>query len=157
MQRTAGVEVANPTQARRLDALADELASDLPDRLVIAGGPRSGKSVLTQKLGTGRLVHGSDALIGLGWSEASLAASKWFDTEGPWICEGVAMPRAMRKWLARNPAGKPADLVVWIGVPVVARVDGQETMARGCETVWREIRGELFMRGVRIREENGIG
>lgn len=151
MQRTEGVETPNPTRAMALESLARELRGNLPARVVIAGGPRCGKSVLSGKLGI-TPVFGSDKLIGLGWSEASLAASRWLDEPGPWVAEGVAMPRALRKWLARNPVGNPADLVVWLGQPVVARVAGQESMAAGCLTVWREIRPELFRRGVRIRE-----
>jgi len=155
MQRVA-VEVPNAYQAARLNDLAEELASNTPRHLVIAGGPRVGKSTLTRKLGAGRMVRGSDALIGLGWSGASEAASRWFDEPGPWICEGVAMPRTLRKWLRRNPgAAKPCELVVWLGAPVVQRVAGQDAMAAGCLTVWREIRPELFRRGVRIRELNG--
>ena len=155
MQRTEGVAAPNRIQAAALDGLAQQLKRDLPSRIVIAGGPRCGKSILSGKLAVTR-VRGTDELIGLGWSEASDAASRWFNEPGPWICEGVAMPRALRKWLAAHPGnGKPADLVVWLGVAVVARVPGQEAMAAGCLTVWREIRPELFRRGVRLRELNG--
>jgi hypothetical protein len=154
MQRTEGVERPNGVRAAALDGLARQLLRDLPSRVVIAGGPRCGKSQLSRALGVPR-VRGTDELIGLGWSEASLAASRWFDEPGRWICEGVAMPRALRKWLAAHPTGTPADLIVWLGNPVVARVPGQESMAAGCLTVWKQIRPELFRRGVRIRELNG--
>jgi hypothetical protein len=154
MQRTEGIERPGGIQSAALDGLARQLLRDLPPRVVIAGGPRCGKSVLSSKLGIPR-VRGTDELIGLGWSEASLAASRWFDEPGPWIAEGVAMPRALRKWLAAHPVGKPCDLVVWLGVAVVARVAGQESMAAGCLKVWQEVRPELFRRGVRIRELNG--
>jgi len=79
-------------------------------------------------------------------------ASKWFDAPGPWLFEGVVMPRALRKWLARNPSGTPADLIVWINEPVVARSRGQHVMALGCQTVWNEIRDELLKRGQRLLE-----
>lgn len=154
MQRTEGVEKPGAIQSAALDGLARQLLRDLPSRIVIAGGPRCGKTILSGKLGVER-VRGTDELIGLGWSESSEAASHWFEEPGPWICEGVAMPRALRKWIDRHAAGTPADLVVWLGPPVVARVAGQEAMAKGCLTVWREIRPELFRRGVRIRELNG--
>ncbi len=155
MQRTAGTETPSGIQSAALDGLARQLLRELPGRIIIAGGPRCGKSVLSRKLGV-TPVRGTDELIGLGWSEASEAASRWFNEPGPWIAEGVAMPRALRKWLAAHPGStKPADLVVWLGVAVVARVAGQEAMAAGCLTVWREIRPELFRRGVRIRELNG--
>ena len=99
-----------------------------------------------------RRIRGTDDLMGLGWSESSEAASHWFDEPGKWLCEGVTMPRALRKWLARNSIGTPADLIIWLGEPVVARSRGQHVMALGCETVWNEIRGELLQCGQRIIE-----
>lgn len=62
------------------------------------------------------------------------------------------MPRALRKWLARNSAGSPADLILWLQHPVVARSRGQHVMALGCETVWNEILPELKARGTTILE-----
>ena len=97
-------------------------------------------------------MRGSDELISLGWSESSEAASLWFDEPGRWLVEGATMPRAIRKWLARNSAGCPADLIVYVNEPVVARTRGQHIMALGCETVWREIAPELSKRGQSIVE-----
>lgn len=97
-------------------------------------------------------MRGTDDLKDLEWSESSLAASKWFDEPGPWLFEGVVMPRALRKWLAANPEGRPADLIVFINQPVVERSRGQHVMALGCDTVWREIRPELLKRGQEILE-----
>jgi hypothetical protein len=62
------------------------------------------------------------------------------------------MARALRKWLARNPEGSPADLVVHLTEPVVERNRGQHVMALGCATVWNEIRPELERRETRIIE-----
>lgn len=119
------------------------------DRVAIAGGPRVGKSTLADKLASGRLVHRTDDLVHLGWSEASAAAANWFDIlEGPRIFEGVAIGRALRKWLAAHPEGRPVDTVLWLQVPFEERTKGQETMAKGCSTVWVEILPELLRRGV---------
>lgn len=62
------------------------------------------------------------------------------------------MARALRKWLARNDSGAPADLIVWLNEPVVARSRGQHVMALGCQTVWDGIRDALLLRGQRITE-----
>lgn len=97
-------------------------------------------------------MRGSDELIGLGWSESSLAASHWFDEPGPWVIEGVVVARALRKWLTRHPVGKPCDLALWLNMPVVARTSGQHIMALGCETVWNEILPDLRDRGVHVIE-----
>jgi hypothetical protein len=139
-------------QRLALVGLATSLLYLPPSRIVIAGGPRSGKSTLAQNISRGgRIkVRGTDELLALDWSESSLVASSWFEYPGPWICEGVAMPRALRKWLARNPSDAPADLIVWMNEAVSPRVPGQEGMAKGCATVWREILPELDRREVRV-------
>jgi hypothetical protein len=62
------------------------------------------------------------------------------------------MARALRKWLDRVPSAVPADLVVYLSLPVVARSRGQHIMAKGCDTVWAEIKPELERRGTRILE-----
>ena len=131
--------------------LAEE--APLPSRILVAGGPRVGKTTLADKLAAhrqGTTVRRTDSAAPLGWSEASAHAAIWLDAPGPWIVEGVAVPRAVRKWLASHPEGAPADLVFWSDVAHVERSAGQETMAKGCATVWREILPELLRRGVRV-------
>lgn len=140
-------------QSRVLNGLTSLLQAARYDRLIIAGGPGVGKTTLSAKLARdGLAVHNSDDLRNIGWSEASLKASLWFDASGPWLCEGVAMPRALRKWLARTPAGAPADAFLWLAHPVEERSRGQHVMALGCATVWAEIRPELVKRGVVLLE-----
>jgi adenylate kinase family enzyme len=117
-------------------------------RIAIAGGPRCGKTTLAAKLGDAR--H-TDDVMSLGWSEASAEVAAWFDAAGPWIIEGVAVPRALRKWLASHPEGKPVDVVYWLGEPFVDLTKGQSAMDKGCSKVWREIEEELRSRGVAIR------
>src|SRR6478736_3746392 len=111
-----------PHSTRRLalKGLARALRADQPSRLVIAGGPRAGKTTLAESLERPLLpVHGSDELMAREWSESSLIASTWFDALGPWICEGLVLPRALRKWLARTGGDqKPADLIVYLDEPV---------------------------------------
>jgi hypothetical protein len=129
------------------------LAQGPPSRVVIAGGPRAGKSSLARTVAvvTGRPLFASDDLAGMGWSEASeYAAKHWLDADGPWLAEGVALPRALRKWLAANPEGKPADVVLFFNGDVTHRSPGQTAMAKGCVTVMREIAPELMRRGVQL-------
>jgi len=130
------------------------LAGHLPGRIVVAGGPRSGKSWLAEQLRPidYRLHDGEElrrAGVGLG-PEASLIASRWLDEPGPWFCENVIMGRALRKWMLHNPDGAPADLVIWVNDPIERRAAGQEAMATGCATVWKAIRPLLIARGVPI-------
>ena len=116
-------------------------------RLLIAGVPRSGKTTLAGE-GAGH----TDDYIDLGWGEASLSVSYLFDAVGPWTIEGVAIPRALRKWLVQNPTGKPADKVIFLNEPFGELSKGQLSMAKGCRTVWLQVVDELRERGVEIEE-----
>jgi hypothetical protein len=126
-------------------------------RIVICGGPQVGKTTLAASLAerTGISVRHTDDLVGqLEWSDASLAVSTWLDAPGAWLVEGAACARALRKWLLRNPTGKPCDIVVALKTPHAERSRGQAAMGKGCETVFAAIADELRARGVTIVTEN---
>jgi hypothetical protein len=113
---------------------------------MIAGGPRTGKTTLAATLGAHR---STDELLAMPWSAVSdHVASEWIGKIP--VIEGVATARALRKWLARNPTGKPCDTVYYLATPRVELSKGQLTMAKGVHTVWSEIVGELVARGVVI-------
>lgn len=122
-------------------------------RIAICGWPRAGKTSLAALTAQHLKVapRSTDELIHThAWSEASAEASFWFDEPGSFVLEGVALPRALRKWLKRNPTGKPCDLVIWLPTPFVALSEGQERMGKGCTTVWNEVLPELIRRGVAL-------
>jgi hypothetical protein len=123
-------------------------------RVVIAGGPRVGKTTLAASLAAEKgieLVQNTDQLVGvLEWSEASAEVATWFDKPGPWIVEGVATVRALRKWFAAHDEGTPCDLVIWLDQPREELSKGQAAMAKGCAKILAEIVGELVKRGVRL-------
>ena len=124
-------------------------------RVAIAGGPCCGKSTLAERM-RGRVdapevQHTDDLVDVLQWSEASAEVATWFTADGPFIVEGVAVSRALRKWLAANPTGKPCDVLYHLTNPFLARTPGQKTMAKGEDTVWDEIAPELRARGVELR------
>lgn len=124
-------------------------------RIIILGGPRTGKTTLSEslqhELGIERLNRSVD-LEHMAWSESSAHAAKWFDEPGDWICEGVQMARALRKWLKANP-GKPLDADLFLlRQPMVPQRDGQKAMMKGVETVFREIEPELLRRGARVQK-----
>lgn len=136
-------------------------------RICITGGPKTGKTTLAERLferhdwphaqpncdGCGQLYH-TDDLIHLGWSEASQAATAWLDEPGPWIIEGVAVVRALRKWRDQHPGEPPpVDRVIRLTTPHVELSKGQATMAKGEETVWQEIAGWLLGSGVTMDGE----
>ena len=118
-------------------------------RILVAGGPRVGKTWVADRIGAelGIPVRHTDDLIGThGWSEASEEVARWMDEPGPWVIEGVAVVRALRKWLRAHPAGRPADLVYrgWSRrIPTTLK---QDAMGDGARTVWEEIVAELWGR-----------
>lgn len=124
-------------------------------KILIAGGPRVGKTTLGLQLAqeTGYRMRSTDSLIATEkWSDASAITCGWLSEHGPWIIEGVAVFRALRKWLAKNPTGAPADVLYIRKSPRTELTPGQRAMAKGCDTVWREISGEVFSRGTKIME-----
>jgi hypothetical protein len=127
-------------------------------RICITGGPRTGKTTLAARLDAEmpcdhNPCHGirhTDDLINLGWSEASEAASRWFDEPGPWIIEGVAVSRALRKWRDQHPdEPPPVDRVIYLSEPHETLTPGQATMAKGVATVHEQLADWLADHGVR--------
>lgn len=113
-------------------------------RIAIAGWPRAGKTTLAEAFERrgGYVVRHTDDLIDMGWSEASAEVARWFDEPGPFIIEGVAVLRALRKWKAAHP-GEPPPIDRLYYLPRgefchLAR--GQESMGKGCDTVLDELR-----------------
>lgn len=120
-------------------------------RIVVIGGPRCGKTTRAKALAaTGVPARHTDDLIGrLDWSAASAEVSRWLDLPGPWVIEGVAAVRALRKWLASH-GGKPCDAVEVMRRPHEPLSAGQASMLKSFETVWSEINHQLRARGVTI-------
>lgn len=132
-------------------------------RIVILGGPRTGKTTLAQKLAAEHLsrqhrghhagyLRMTDDLIHLGWSEASQAAAMWFDEPGPWIIEGVAVVRALRKWRDAHPGEPPpVDRAIALWCWHIEPTPGQRAMARADFKRWREdVALWLIEHGVKI-------
>lgn len=117
-------------------------------RILITGHPWTGKTEHARSLSPA--FRDTDSTIPLGWSEGSAEVATWFNAPGPWVICGVAVPRALRKWMAAS-AGKPCDSVIVLVNEPFKRLDpGQLTMAKGHDKVWLEVAGELIRRGVRI-------
>lgn len=119
-------------------------------RIAIAGYPRAGKTTLSTKLGVEPVRH-TDSCIHLGWSGVSAEVARWLHLDGPWVIEGVAVPRAIRKWLKySDPQAQPCDVLIYLTETFEELVGGQRQMAKGCDTVFAAIAPELAARDVRI-------
>ena len=119
-------------------------------RIAITGGPRTGKTTMAAEWPAHRIRHTDDLIGSHDWSEASAEAATWFDSAESFVIEGVAVPRALRKWLAANPEGKPCDRVYWLTKAHTPLTAGQATMAKGCIKVWLEVLPGLRLRGVEV-------
>lgn len=125
----------------------------MPTRILIVGGPKTGKTTLALKMAAAVGLtpkHTDDLIDKLDWSAASATVAEWMDEPGNLLIEGVAVPRALRKWLAAHPEGKPADRVIYLSQSHQELTKGQLAMTKGVATVWREIAAELLARGVDI-------
>lgn len=121
-------------------------------RICIAGSPRTGKTFLATRMGELlrlKPLHTDDLIGHLEWSDASLEVSRWMGLPAPWVIEGVAVPRALRKRLAASP-DRPCDVLVLLSNPWEQLTSGQIAMGKGIRTVLEQIRPELRARGVEI-------
>ena len=118
-------------------------------RILVCGGPRSGKTTFAATLGV-RVRHTDDLIGKLDWSGVSdHVATHWMTDPAPWCIEGVAVARALRKWID-NHVVKPADIIYHLPDPKVELEPRQEAMRKGCLKVFNEIRPALVARGCTI-------
>ncbi len=123
--------------------------------IAIAGFPLAGKTTLAKELAeeSGHEAISTDHLLAieLGWSEISQVTSEWFDNMNDVVIEGVAVPRALRKWLDTHDQGMPCEKVIWLTKTRALLTDDQLAMGRGCLTVFKQISAELVARGVEVK------
>lgn len=124
-------------------------------KTLVAGGPRVGKTFISARLSTesGIMARSTDELIdqGVKFQDAPPVVAKWLDDPGPWLIEGVHAIRALRIWLASNKEGLPFDRLFWSESAKVTRTSGQESCAKGCNTVWQQIEKDLEARGALVQ------
>ena len=88
----------------------------------------------------------TDDLLDLDWSEQSRQIMRWLEKPGPWIIEGHAVVRGLRKWLREHDQGLPFDYLIYLNRSKVERTNGQEVLGKSVRTIWQEIAGELDKR-----------
>lgn len=114
------------------DWFADVLAKYR--RIGVAGGPRTGKTTLVERVADRPVVH-TDDFMHLEWSLASLAVRDKLQGLPAFVVEGVRVPHALRKGLI-------VDAVVWLDQPLVHTTYKQNDMSKACLTVFQQWRRE---------------
>jgi uncharacterized protein len=135
---------------------------DNQQQIVLIGGARVGKSTLAahfRSQGIPTYCGDPQSKVkdveedvtylpeGLSWSEASsYIAENWFSMPGGWCCEGIAMVRALRKWVEivdYDPLTISNLRVVYLKTPVIDQREmapGQVAMLKAVETIWQGIK-----------------
>jgi hypothetical protein len=124
-------------------------------RTLITGGPETGKTTLGMRLAAERGCRHlctdpqdlcpagvAGAPLDLSWSENSLwVAQHWLYLPGPWVIEGVAVPRALRKWqsLEREGAPPPCDELIILTTPHTELGAKQEQMTAALLSVVEDL------------------
>ncbi len=100
-------------------------------RIAIFGAPKTGKTTLSSTVTDRSVIH-SDDWMHLSWSDASTALVQHCNAvETPYVVEGVAIPRALRKGLL-------VDAVIQLTKRYEALTPAQNAMSKGLQTVFRE-------------------
>lgn len=130
-------------------------------KILIAGGPRTGKSTLAKRLseenGNIPVRCTDDVIHTLPWATASLEVATWFDAPGPWIIEGTIVVRAMRKWFFQSPTQTQCAKYVYFGsMAFIPTTSDQNRMIIGCNTIWNYVGAEAVRRGMVVRHINRV-
>lgn len=144
-------EAPQPPMPEDMAELVERIAGH--ERVIVVGGPRTGKTLFAVAAAYkhGRSHRHTDSLVGaLSWSEASAKVAEWFADPRPYIIEGVATVRAIRKWLLANPDVPLPATIVYFDMPRIKLSAGQDRMRKATATIWDEIEPELVRRGATI-------
>jgi adenylate kinase family enzyme len=125
-------------------------------RIVIAGGPNTGKSTWASILSvtTPGLYYCTDVLKHLPWSESGEAAYEELVANRGGVFEGVLAARALRYWVRSGSTERPCETVVWLTKPVpgTEETDAQRRCRLGVNTIMKEIVFALEKAGVDVFE-----
>ncbi len=135
-------------------------------RIVVLGGPRTGKTTyatkLAKKLGvhlgsTGKRTEQEDGLVSTdnymkraNWATLPDVIIKDLKNREDWVLEGTQAARVLRRWLKEDINGPKVDKVLVFNKPWVTRSGGQEAMAKGVRTILKDLQPLLAKAGIEV-------
>lgn len=134
-------------------------------RIVVIGGPRTGKTTYATKLAkqlgchlgsTGKRTEQPDGLVSTDnymrradWKTLPDVVLKDLKDRDSWVLEGTQAARVLRRALKEDPKFT-VDKVLVFGRPWVQRNPGQEAMAKGVRTILNDMAPLLRDRGIEV-------
>lgn len=135
-------------------------------RVVVIGGPRTGKTTYATKLAkqlgahlasTGKRTEHEGGLVSTdnymhkaNWAELPDRVIADLKDRDSYVLEGTQAARVLRRWLVRDPESVKVDKVLVFGRPWVPRTPGQESMAKAVRTIFRDLQPLLQKAGIEI-------
>ncbi len=134
-------------------------------RIVVIGGPRTGKTTYATKLAkqlgchlgsTGKRTEQEEGLVSTDnymkradWKTLPDVILKDLKPRESWVLEGTQAARVLRRALREDPSFR-VDKVLVFGRPWVARNPGQEAMAKGVRTILADMMPLLEKAGIEV-------
>jgi broad-specificity NMP kinase len=122
-------------------------------RIIITGFPKTGKITLANQLGRKYNVpiKSTDSLVDRSWSDMSCEIANWINEPAPWIIEGNAVVRGLRKWIKIKQQKRLDGVSIFLMTHTNSLYSsGQMALAKAIRTIWEQIRMDLADRGARI-------
>lgn len=137
-------------------------------RIVVVGGPRTGKTTYATKLAKQLGVHlastgkRTEAESGLVSTDNYMKKANWAETPNliikdlrgkkSFVLEGTQAARVLRRWYKQDPDEPKIDKVLVFGKAWVNRNPGQVSMAKGVQTVLADLAPILARAGVEMEQ-----
>ena len=134
-------------------------------RIVVIGGPRTGKTTYATKLArefgahlasTGKRTPDESGLVSTdnymrraNWGTLPDVVLKDLKDRDNWVLEGTQAARVLRRALKEDPSFK-VDKVLVFNRPWVTRNGGQEAMAKGVRTILKDMAPLLKKAGIEV-------
>ena len=123
-------------------------------RVVIAGGPRCGKSTLFRSLAIDYAVAiGTDDFMDLPWADVPDAVIDVLEKHDEWLVEGVNVARVLRRWIRDRGDMPKIDVCYYLTTPMAPRTKAHESMSKAIATVWKDVLPRLVADGTTIVRE----